>query len=459
MYFSAIPKYNSSMDLFSDLEENNKKIYKKPFPRATLGEGSREHGLWEKGGDIVSVSEYLDHINHQLKKEKARIVGEVSGVKMYEGRSYLYFSLKDKTDQSTVNCFMWKRDYTTSGVELMDGLEVIVTAYPNIYKPNGTMSLQVEAIELVGEGALQIAYEKLKAKLSTEGLFDVGRKRAIPEFPHTIGVITSKSGAVINDFLSNIGKCGFEILFVDSKVEGADAVKDLLSAVKTLAKKKVDVLVVMRGGGSLESFQAFNNEVLVRSVASFPAPVVTGIGHDKDIPLVSMISDKNVSTPTAVANLLSLGFRDANIKLKISEQNIVSVFENSLREKIYFLEEGERIMERSFRSILDKFTAYFDAIRHAEHRLENAIVHCRTNLSNISKSIISLAGNGFTRANIQIDSLAKILEVRNPERQLRLGWSIARSVNGKIIRSVKDVKIGEDFQVSVSDGSIKAKST
>ena len=131
---------------------------------------------------------------------------------------------------------MWKNDYKLSGVTLADGVEIIVTAYPNIYKPNGGMTLQVEMIEMVGAGALQIAYEKLKAKLLAEGLFDESKKRVIPEFPHTIGVITSKSGAVINDFLSNIGKCGFEIVFVDSKVEGADAVKDLLAAVKILAR-------------------------------------------------------------------------------------------------------------------------------------------------------------------------------------------------------------------------------
>src|SRR6185295_10911320 len=128
----------------------------------------------------------------------------------------------------------WKHAYRMFGLDMLDGMEIIVSGNPEIYKPYGKLSMQVQAVELAGEGALQVAYEKLKAKLSMEGLFEESRKRTIPEFPHTIGVITSKSGAVINDFLSNVGKCGFEILFVDSKVEGADAVKDLLSAVKTL---------------------------------------------------------------------------------------------------------------------------------------------------------------------------------------------------------------------------------
>jgi exodeoxyribonuclease VII large subunit len=438
------------MDLFSDLENEIKKD-NPSSPRLRRGE--------EKSDDIISVSEYLDRLNVTLKGEKAKIVGEVSGLQEYPGRSYLYFSIKDKEDQSTVKCFMWKNDYKTSGVTLADGVEIIITAYPNIYKPNGGMTLQVEMIEMVGEGALQIAYEKLKAKLSAEGLFDESRKRAIPEFPHTIGVITSKSGAVINDFLSNVGKCGFEILFVDSKVEGADAVKDLLSAVKTLAKKNIDVLVMMRGGGSLESFQAFNNEALIRAVAEFPAPVVTGIGHDKDAPLVSMVSDKNVSTPTAVANLLSAGFREAHLKVKISEQNIFSAFENVVREKLYILEEGERIMEKSFRSIFEKFDHYFQAIKHAEHRIESAIANTRVNLGTISKSLVSFAGNSIVTMNTRIENMAKILEARNPEHQLRLGWSIAKNAQGKVIRSTADIKKGEDFEVMVADGSIEAKRT
>lgn len=430
-------------DLFSELENNNP-------PSRKLRRG-------EEKTDIISVSEYLDRLNRDLKTKHAKIVGEVSGFQEYPGRNYLFFTVKDKKDQSTVNCMMWKQEYHLSGVTLQDGLEIIITATPEIYKPTGRFTLKVDMIELVGEGALQIAYEKLKAKLSSEELFEESRKRQIPQFPHKIGVITSKSGAVINDFLSNVGKWGFEILFVDSKVEGADSIKDLLLAVKTLAKKEVDVLVIMRGGGSLESFQAFNNEILVRAVSSFPVPVITGIGHDKDAPLVSMVSDKNVSTPTAVANLLNAGFRDAHLRLKISEQKILSSFENSYKEKMYFLENSERIMEKGFRSIFEKFDIYFQAIKHAKHRIESAIIQASSNLLNISKNILNLAGNSISKINSNLDNMAKILNARNPERQLRLGWSIARNSTGKIVRSVSDVKKGENFEVKVSDGTIEAQ--
>ena len=382
--------------------------------------------------EIISVSQYLDKLNSTLKDEKAKIIGEVSGVQEYPGRSYLYFSIKDSKDGSTVNCFMWKRDFTISGVILRDGLEVVVTAYPSIYKPNGRLTLQVEMVELVGEGALQIAYEKLKKKLDLEGLFSEEKKRALPDYPHKIGVITSKSGAVINDFLTNIGKFGYEILFVDSKVEGIDAVKDLHKAVETLRNKSLDVLVIMRGGGSLESFQAFNNEVLVRAVANFPVPVLTGIGHDKDAPLVSMVSDKNVSTPTAVANLLNSSWIEAVHKVNMSEQKIFSQFDA-------LFETFRRAEETLLRSV--------DRIESSIERLSDLIF---THTKDLLSGFIGIVGN----VSDVLKQSSKLIDFSNPERQLAQGYSIVRS-KGKVIRYVRDVKVGEKLAITVSDGIIK----
>lgn len=381
--------------------------------------------------EILTVSQYLDKINFKLKDEKAKILGEVTGVQEYPGRSYLYFSVKDSKDQSTIKCFMWKRDYTVSGVQLKDGLEVIVSAYPAIYKPNGGLSLQVETVELVGEGALQIAYEKLKKQLEAEGLFKQEKKRPIPEYPHKIGVITSKSGAVINDFLTNIGKFGYEILFVDSKVEGQDAIKDLLSAVNTLKAKEIDVLVMMRGGGSLESFQAFNNEVLVRAVADFPVPVITGIGHDKDAPLVSFVSDRNVSTPTAVANLLNESWDEALSLVTLGEEKIFSRFTSLLRDKQFFIENSVVRMESGIKMVSDDIKRSSEIIfRGFSLLLENT--------------------GDFLRQS------GKTLELLNPTRQLAQGYSIIK-YKGKVLKSKKQVKKGDELELLVSDGIINSQ--
>ncbi|OHA93940.1 MAG: exodeoxyribonuclease VII large subunit [Candidatus Zambryskibacteria bacterium RIFCSPLOWO2_02_FULL_39_69] len=406
--------------------------------------------------DIISVSQYLDKLNVTLKVEKAKIVGEVSGVQEYPGRSYLYFSIKDGKDQSTLKCFMWKRDFKISGVEIKDGMEVIVSATPNIYKPNGGLTLQVEQVELVGEGALEKAYNELKKKLESEGLFTESRKREIPSYPHRIGVITSKSGAVINDFLGNLGKFGFEILFVDSKVEGQDAVKDLISAMKILRDKKLDVLVIMRGGGSLESFMAFNNEMLVRTVASFGAPVLTGIGHDKDISLVSLVSDKNVSTPTAVANLLNSTWSEALSYVRLSEEKIFTQFQSGLQNSQFRVENSEAIIQSRFVKLLE-------VLEKAEQRLLHAVVRIESGIARISESIFQKAKDlerGFvlfiTNTKEIIKQSAKAIEFSSPERALARGYSIVRN-KGKVLKSVKDAKVGDGLDILVSDGIIQSK--
>lgn len=406
---------------------------------------------------VFSVSEYLDALNRSLKTVRGRIIGEISGIQEYPGRSYLYFSIKDKKDGSTAKCFMWKQDYKNSGVNIEEGLEVVLTAYPNVYKPNGGMTLQVEEIELVGEGALKIAYEKLKAQLEKEGLFDEANKKALPTLPHRIGIITSKSGAVINDFLSNIGKYGFELLFVDSKVEGEGAVKDLLSALRTLYTQKVDILVLMRGGGSLESFQAFNNESVVRAVSKFNAPVIAGIGHDKDAPLVSFVSDKNVSTPTAVANLLNTGWKESVHEVELAEEKIVGKFEKVLHEQNFLLSNAERIIEERFRTVFEKFRVYQEHLFRAFDRIGTTIERMKDTLLESERRIIREFTESLEKKKDILVQFEKLLMGQNPERQLRLGWSITKNKAGKVVRSVNQVKSGEELEVSLADGSLNVK--
>lgn len=410
----------------------------------------------ENINDIFSVSSYLDRLNSTLKTERAKISGEISSLQMYEGRSYLYFSLKDSRDQSTVKCFMWKNDYKLSGLDLKDGLEVIVTAYPNIYKPNGGLTLQVDLVELVGEGALKIAYDKLKIKLAGEGLFEESKKRQIPNYPHRIGVITSKSGAVINDFLTNIGKYGFEILFVDSKVEGQDAVKDILASISTLKSKDVDVLVLMRGGGSLESFLAFNNEAVVRAIADFPKPTITGIGHDKDAPLVSFVSDKNVSTPTAVAHILNESWDEATSVVRSGEEKIFSTFSGLLSEKGFIIEHSYISIEKHFDSLLGIFKRSEASLHHALDIIKSKIGYISEDISRVNNDLMKNFEMFIRQVNENILNSEKTIGYANPERQLSRGYSIVKS-RGKIIRRVQDVNEGDKLDIVLSDGKIQSQ--
>lgn len=405
---------------------------------------------------ILTVSQYLDLLNKNLKESKTKIIGEVFGIQEYSGRSYMYFSIKDKEDSSTMKCFMWKKDYSLSGVLLSEGMEVVVSSYPSVYKPNGGLSLQVSSIELVGEGALKIAYEKLKADLSKEGLFDEDKKRQIPQFPKRVGIITSKQGAVINDFLSNIGKWGFELIFIDSKVEGEGAVKDLLSALRTLYKEKVDCLVLMRGGGSFESFQAFNNENIVRAICKFNAPVITGIGHDKDVPLVCLVSDKNVSTPTAVANLLNHNFVISKSQISLFEQKVLNGFENRLKDKVFFVEEGLRIIETNFKNLFNKFEYLENNFSNYIKNISENISRKNSDFSVLGQRIFSLFNSSFVFKKETVLNFSKNLDAFDPKRRLKQGYSIV-TIGEKILKSKHSIKSGDDLQIELSDGLIKTK--
>jgi exodeoxyribonuclease VII large subunit len=254
----------------------------------------------------------------------------------------------------------------------------------------------------------------------------------LPEFPKTIGVITSKQGAVINDFLNNLGRFGFRIKMIDSRVEGDEATKDLLAAIKTFRDQEIDVLVIMRGGGSLESFLAFNNEMFVREVAGFPVPVIAAIGHDKDVPLVALAADEMVSTPTAAANLLSAGWQQLRFRIT-EEQNIIfNGFEEILGRDKYKIRNIFSRMESYLRDSIKKYTALeYEVKQMLPKILENQILKF--------KQVLRLAET--------------VIAQNDPERNLKLGYSLIRK-NGKIVRKLTDVAVGDDLDLQVSDGII-----
>ncbi len=359
---------------------------------------------------VFSVSAYLDVLNTLLQACKTRVVGEVSEFKRAQS-GHVYFSLKDKKDGSVLNCVIWNSVYNLCGVEMKEGLEVIASGEPDIYKPRGEIKFKVTSVQLVGEGELKKQYDKLKQKL--EHLFVEEKKRPVPDFPCRVGIITSKQGAVINDFLNNLGGYGFRIKMVDSRVEGQEALKDLLLSLKTLKKEKLDVLVIMRGGGSLESFLAFNNEVLVKELSNFPVPTIVAIGHDKDVPLLALAADKMVSTPTAAASLLNQSWQRLEWELKEKEASIFS-----------FL------------------SSFFDKFNFLEYKVREGLLRI------IEKEISDL--------RTRIERFQSVVLSNDPRRNLALGYSIARK-SGKIIRSIRNINVEDVIDLEVSDGIIKSK--
>ena len=429
--------------------------------------------------DHISVGDYIDNLNEGLRAFNARVIGEITEIQMYEGRSYLFFKIKDKDkdNPAVLNCFMWKRDYNLCGVKIEEGLEVIVSGFPEIYKAYGRFSFRTQTIEPVGEGALKKAYEELKSRLTKEGLFNEERKRPLPRLPQNIGLITSKDGEVIHDFQINLGRFGFKVSFADSRVEGQQAVSDLLSAIKTMKSKDIEILVLIRGGGSLESLLSFNNEILVREIVNFPVPVLVGIGHEEDISLIDLAADKSVSTPTATAHALNKSWQEAVNQIQLNSHKILSTFNQEISNR-------KTLVQRSFHTILDEFQAIFDNFHRAEQLFFQSIVSIRSRISelrrrfnqypgNFAKGMQGLIHRTQTYFSIILDSpisqfahslssvkqsmsyIEKTLERENPEKQLKMGYSITQ-LRGKVVRKVEQVAIGDVVEVRVQDGAFES---
>jgi len=360
----------------------------------------------QKTEKIFSVSNYIKIVNQGLKDFRAKIIGEVSEVS-FGPTGHVYFSLKDETDGSIIGCVIWQGNYNLYGIKLREGMKIVASGRPNLHPKYGFKFI-ANIIELAGEGILKKEYERLKKKLTKEGIFEEERKRKIPYYPQKIGLITSRHGAVLADFLNNLGRFGFKIKMVDSRVEGQAAVADLLLSIKTLKKENIEVLVIMRGGGSLESMLAFNNELLVREIANFPVPVIAAIGHHKDVPLSALAADCSVSTPSIAATTLNESWKQAISLLEESKRNIISSY-NDVLKKVD--------LKSSWKKSIFGFKSLLSII---EQRLEHS---------------------------------DKIVYFNNPERQLKLGYSIALC-NGRLIRSVRNTKIGEDINIRIVDGTI-----
>ncbi len=382
----------------------------------------------------LSVSQFIGILNKSLKEIQAEITGEVSNVSFPQS-GHVYFDLKDEGDESVLHCVVWRSNYETMGIKLEAGMKIVAVGYADVYALKGDLRFKARAIELVGEGVLKKRYDELKKKLTNEGLFDASRKRLIPEYPRTIGIITSRTGDVIHDIRYNLGHFGFRVKLIDARVEGPEAVQSLIRAVRQFSKIPIDVLVIARGGGSIEALQAFDNELLVREVAKFPKPVIAGIGHHQDVPLVALVADVHESTPTAVATLLNASWQKAVFGIENAGQRIIAIYRNLLRDAAGAL----------------KISVYARAFARIVIKVKDALSESR-------ESILSLFDVMFSKVYEKVNVLERIIRANDPGKNLRIGYAIVQQ-NGKVVKSVQQVRKGAELDLRVSDGIITAEAT
>lgn len=404
---------------------------------------------------IFSVGEFLDVLNNKLVGLRARVRGEISSLE--ERERVIYFSVRDKSGEGLISCFIFRSQYEILGVRLEEGAEIIVEGYPEVYKPYGRLSFRADVIEMEGEGALKKEYELLKKKLEEEGFFLESSKKRFVRLPQKIGLITSREGAAIGDFVSNVGQFGLHIQFINSSVEGKRAVFELMKAIRSFERMDIDALVVIRGGGSLESLQAFNNEALVRESRKIKVPIVCGVGHDRDISLFSLAADYSVSTPTAAARLIG-GLWD-------KETGRIDFFEKSIFES-YDLRV--RNMERVIRNVSLRIESCFEGVlRGTESRCENfsgkVIEIIETDFMK-KRSVLERCWNrtngcfcdAITKTDRRIERVEDSLTLNDPQRQLRLGYGII-SKNGVCVKSVDKLHMEEMVRIKIRDGEIDAQ--
>jgi exodeoxyribonuclease VII large subunit len=380
----------------------------------------------------LSVSEFIALLNDRLREIEVQITGEITKAS-FPPSGHVYFSLKDEKDESVIDCVIWRSQYEAAGVKLDAGMRIVALGHADIYPPTGRLSFKTRAIELTGEGILKKRYEELKKKLAAEGVFDEARKRQIPDYPRRIGVITSRNGAVIHDILNNLGQFGYKVILADARVEGPEAVESLRFAIRTLRNVPLDVLIVARGGGSMEALQAFDNELLVREILDFPAPVIAGIGHHQDVPLVALAADARASTPTAVANLLNRSWQEAAFRIAHESERIFGIYRN---------------LVAGAESALD-YAPYLKSIERMCDGMHGRITEFGIATIRQFQEILS-------HAKAKIDVAGRVISANDPARNLRLGYSIARQ-NGRIIKSVRGVAVGDDFDLQLSDGIIEGE--
>ncbi len=435
-----------------NLEEKNRDVILLD-PSASLQDDEKENR--DNQNQTLSVTEFLDTINLELSGMAARVKGEVTS--MSERERWIYFSIKD-TEGSALSCLISRYHYEICGVRLAEGDEIIVEGSPEIYKPMGKFSLKVSVIELAGEGALKKAYDALRKKLEEEGVFAPERKRELPRYPDRIALITSKDGAAIDDFRMNLGMQGFRVDFYPTLVEGQRAAADIIRAVRFFNRQPetYDILVIVRGGGSLESLQAFNNESLVREVSGSAIPTLLGVGHEKDVTLAALAADVMVSTPTATAKELRYHLDEARQLVKHFEHQLPALFRERLADVRSELRLDGEIMLARLRSFRDIVATLRQALGERLLLAQAAVRRHLDGLDQGEKSLRIGFVSLFERTMKRLDHAAERLVQYDPKRVLRLGYSLVRKGDA-IMKSVSQAVAGDILEVQLGDGKLQTK--
>ena len=428
---------------------------------------------------VWPVRELVSHVCEQVEQEYGDIwvEGEISNCRPAPS-GHLYFTLKDADAQLPVVLF--RRQALLLRFKPADGLHVLVRGRVSVYAQRGQLQLVGETIEPVGAGSLQLAFEQLKEKLKAEGLFEPGRKRPLPAFPKTVGIVTSPTGAVIQDFLNIVGRrhAGLNVVVCPAAVQGEQAMGEVEAALAKLnASGLVDVIVVARGGGSAEDLAPFNSERVARAIVASGLPVVSAVGHETDFTIADFVADLRAPTPSAAAELIT----EAQHRVAERVANQTSRLERAARFQV--LQARQRLdrvpMDRAERKIAGILRGQSQRLDDLEFRMEGSVsglirirqrdvaemaadvlhheprqmlARARERLGVSETRIERSVERTVRRWSARVDGIDGRLRSLSPLAVLERGYALVLNKDGVVIRSVSQVKDGERLRTRLSDG-------
>ncbi len=384
----------------------------------------------------ISVTELNRYVAAYLEKNEhlnaVQVKGEISGLKAYAS-GHLYFTLKDKNAQ--VSCVMFKGQAVRLRFKPIDGTAVVVTAKASLYDRDGKFQLYVSAMAADGLGDLYLAYEQMKKRLDAEGLFDPAHKKPIPRLPRAIGVVTSPSGAVIRDIIQVLGRRfpNFRLQLIPVQVQGEGAATSIAAAIDRFNDlQTVDVLIVGRGGGSLEDLWAFNEEVVARSIYRSSIPVISAVGHETDYTICDFVADLRAPTPSAAAELA--------MPVRSEEEDKIRRLENRLHHSLSRKSqlENQRLDALLSRPVLAQPLKRIETEQRDLVALVNA-------LRSAEQARLSRSERNFAVLTGKLDALS-------PLKVLARGYAVARDAQGKSLVSTALVHTGDPVEIWLSDG-------
>ena len=390
---------------------------------------------------VVAVGELTRYLANLISGDRAlrnlAVKGEISNFKQYAS-GHCYFNLKDA--QGIIPCVMFRSSASRLRFRPEDGMAVIAAGSVNVYVEGGRYQLYVNDMLPDGVGDLAMAFEQLKARLSQEGLFDQEHKKPLPIYPATIGIVTSPSGAVLRDIyrVSKRRFPGIRLVLKPVQVQGAGAAEQIAQAVDFFnANYPVDVLIVGRGGGSLEDLWAFNEEVVVRAIYNSAIPVISAVGHETDFTLADFVADERAATPSQAAEM---AVRDGQ-EIAAQLLSLQTRLRNSAVQQLDIRRKG--IVHLLTRPVM-----------------ENPHLMLEQRMERLDNLAARLGQSGSQQLKQQVQHLTHLmdkLELMNPMNTLRRGYGMVRSKDNRVIATIQEVQAGDRIQVELQDGIIHAQ--